>query len=252
MGFFVVYGGMGTLAFVLGLALLVTALKEYRLIKRVQQTSKSLLRNVDNEFVEITAEVMKSATMLTAPLSGEECVWYSLTITQVRYSGKNTDMTELLKYSTPFSFTIEDESEACVIDFDSELFEYHLSKEDGLTVHSILDDTAKTILDQFEIETFKGGGNVGRVVIAEKRLSPGDELYMIGIAYKTTDENGSKIVAERDFDNPKQLFFVTDQSEDVLIKRLSKSMIGGFIFGCLTTLTGLGAYAMLWYSLTSM
>ena len=110
-----------------------------------------------------------------------------------------------------------------------------------------MDDTVKNVLDQFNIEEFNGRCNVDTIVIAEKRLSVGDQLYMIGIAYKTTDENGSKIVAERDFDNPKQLFFVTDQSADVLIKRLSRSIMVGMIVGYLTTLVGLGAYAMVGY-----
>ena len=67
MGFVIVYGGMGTLAFVLGLVLLVIALTECRLVKPVQNTPTSLLRNVEDGFIERNTEVMKSATMPTAP-----------------------------------------------------------------------------------------------------------------------------------------------------------------------------------------
>ncbi len=89
-------------------------LKRARLI---EDTPTSKIRSAAQGFVEIMGTVSHDKNqMLTAPLSGKVCVWYTYKIQRYKRSGKNSHWSTVEEKTSKHHFIIEDDTGPCTID----------------------------------------------------------------------------------------------------------------------------------------
>ncbi|SEM75981.1 GIDE domain-containing protein [Nitrosomonas marina] len=89
-------------------------LKRARLI---EDTPTSKIRSAAQGYVEIMGSVsMVSNQMLSAPLSGTTCVWFTYKIQQYRRTGKSSHWSTIEEKTSTEQFLIKDDTGTCVID----------------------------------------------------------------------------------------------------------------------------------------
>lgn len=154
----------------------------------IQDTPTSKIRSAAQGYVELIGEgQLPDGEIITAPLSGKTCLWYSYEIQEKRRSGKNTRWVTVEDDISESMFLIQDDTGQALID-----------PEDAkvTTRHS---DTwyGSSRYPENGIPSSKFSLGIGRYKYIERRIHPEEPLYTIGL-FTTTGGSNIKLDINQD------------------------------------------------------
>jgi len=207
--------------FIGGLTLFFGGLIKIKRDRLIENMPTSKIRSIALGLVEVYGKVAKHKETLTAPLSGKECVYCRLSITEWKRGRKRSYPFELRAKEKGVLFNIDDGTGKILIDARGANLENLTRKIDV----DILDETdlSDTLLDYCklnEIELFHKNGSRKRIEIKETYIPLGQDLYVMGIANKHKTDNSGSIQQEYiiGYQYRQKIFYISDKSETDILK----------------------------------
>ena len=182
----------------------------------IEDTPTSAIRSAAQGYVELSGHgKLMQGSVISGPLTGTTCTWYSYTIEEHRSSGKNSHWVTVEKEISDSLFLLIDDSGEAVI--DPEKANVTPTITDVWYSHSRHPEPR-------ESGTKKKKGffsRMGRYRYTEKRMHPEDPLYAIGL-FETVGGAGSEFNTDGDVGhvlrewkkNSEQLLARFDENED--------------------------------------
>tara|TARA_B110000438_G_scaffold286645_1_gene318083 strand:- start:155 stop:946 length:792 start_codon:yes stop_codon:yes gene_type:complete len=221
--------------FVGGLALFFSGLIKINRDRLIANMPTSKIRSVALGLVEIYGEVVKHKEALTAPLSGKECVYCRLSITEWTRGRKRSYPHELRAKEKGVLFKIDDGTGQILIDARGANLE-NLTRRLDI---NLMDEASisKNILEYCkinEIELFRKNGSRKRIELKETHIPLGQDLYVMGVASRNKyKENNSGSGQEENmvgYQHRQRIFYISDKSEkEILINSVQTTRV--MIFG---------------------
>ena len=213
--------GMQLVFFIGGLTLFFGGLIKIKRDRLIENMPTSKIRSIALGLVEVYGKVVKHKKTLMAPLSGKECVYCRLSITEWRRGRKRSYPHELRAKEKGVLFNIDDGTGKILIDARGANLE-NLTRKLDIDI-SDETDLSSTILDYCkmnEIELFHKNGSRKRIEIKETYIPLGQDLYVMGIANKHKTNNSGSIQQEYiiDYQYRQKIFYISDKSETDILK----------------------------------
>lgn len=228
-------------ALVLGFIALIVGMlfkQTYSKVKKIKDTPTTDIRYLDEGYFEVKAAVTENSTFIQSPLSDLECVWFCIHIEEYIKRGKNGSWRTKIKLTEQGRCILDDGSGECLLDLKHIDFDFNTqySGKSGTLDNPTSEEQAA--LQKFGIdgETFLGFNR--KLRYTEYILRPNDELYILG---NCEEQSGSDLMVLRGTSDQK--LFVSDKSEDVLIKKHNMQLVwqGGLT---LALLAGAAAFSV--------
>ena len=219
-----------------GPIMLVVSLREYRLVWTVLRTPTSdageARLSPSDGYVEVRGEVRPDET-LEAPVSRDECVAYEYETEEYRGGGRSASWRVVDERTEATGFYVDDGTGRIYVDPGTSECDDHGNAELRLYDEEVIhvdggdeppEEVARFLAENDEVDRQEGEVNLGVVEIPkandrrykEKKLEPGDEVYVLGEVLRDDGANPESLVLTDGYDTPD--FVVSDRS---CTKRLS-------------------------------
>ena len=207
--------------FIGGLTLFFGGLIKVKRDRLIENMPTSKIRSIALGLVEVYGKVVKHKKTLMAPLSGKECVYCRLSITEWRRGRKRSYPHELRAKEKGVLFNIDDGTGKILIDARGANLE-NLTRKLDIDI-SDETDLSSTILDYCkmnEIELFHKNGSKKRIEIKETYIPLGKDLYIMGIANKHKSDNSEPMQQKYiiGYQYRQKIFYISDKSETDILK----------------------------------
>jgi hypothetical protein len=230
---------------ILGIGLFVWAIicfKDKRLIENIP-TSK--IRSIAMGLVEIYGEVVTSVdNILKSPFSQSDCVYYRYTIEELRSTGKSTHWATIRKGTNYVYFYLKDDTGMVLVDPQDAKIDI---PADNVFKSSLGKDPSYMVQKFLEKERVKFEGSLlginKTMRYSEFFIAPKDKLYIMGTAADNPfvkDASTFKGVEDVIIKKGKheKIYYISDKSERMILSRLNRIVICGFVFGSLLIILG--------------
>jgi len=230
---------------ILGIGLFVWAIicfKDKRLIENIP-TSK--IRSIAMGLVEIYGEVVTSLdNILKSPFSQSDCVYYRYAIEELRSTGKSTHWATIRKGTNYVYFYLRDDTGMVLIDPQNAKIDI---PADNVFKSSLAKDPSYMIKQFLEKERVKFEGSLlginKTMRYSEYFIAPKDKLYIMGTAADnpfvkdaSTFKGIEDIIIKKG--KHEKIYYISDKSERMILRRLNRIVICGFVFGSLLIILG--------------
>ena len=230
---------------ILGIGLFVWAIicfKDKRLIENIP-TSK--IRSIAMGLVEIYGEVVTSLdNILKSPFSQSDCVYYRYAIEELRSTGKSTHWATIRKGTNYVYFYLRDDTGMVLIDPQNAKIDI---PADNVFKSSLGKDPSYMIKQFLEKERVKFEGSLlginKTMRYSEYFIAPKDKLYIMGTAADnpfvkdaSTFKGIEDIIIKKG--KHEKIYYISDKSERMILRRLNRIVICGFVFGSLLIILG--------------
>ena len=207
--------------FIGGLTLFFGGLIKVKRDRLIENMPTSKIRSIALGLVEVYGKVVKHKKTLMAPLSGKECVYCRLSITEWRRGRKRSYPHELRAKEKGVLFNIDDGTGKILIDARGANLE-NLTRKLDIDI-SDETDLSSTILDYCKmnkIELLHKNGSKKRIEIKETYIPVGQNLYIMGIAKKHKTDNSKSIQQDYiiGYQYRQKIFYISDKSEKNILK----------------------------------
>jgi hypothetical protein len=229
----------------LGIGLFVWAIISFKNKRLIENIPTSKIRSIAMGLVEIYGEVVASIdNILKSPFSQKECVYYRYKIEEYRSSGKSSHWATIRKGTNYVYFYIKDDTGKVLVDpKDAKIdipadnvFKSSMGKDPSHTVQQFL---------QKEKVKFEGAflGINKTMRYTEYFIAPKDKLYILGTAADnpfvkdaSTTEGVEDVIIKKG--KHEKFYYISDRSEKMILRRLNRIVIYGFVFGSLLIILG--------------
>ena len=227
------------LFFAAGSVFLVVGIRWWKRYRLIQDMPTSKMRSVAMGFVEVKGNVKQLDDVLTAPMSGDTCVYYKYTVEKSHVEGRGQRRWDVIadgEDSIPF--VLEDETASVVVDPKDAMIEV----DDDFRIETSTDDpTLPDSLKTFIGRSYQLSDNEGRplrdrVRIREAYIGIDDELYVLGSAMSNPGvESGSalqgseRVMIGKGQNEP--TFFISDKDELGIVSSLRARSILAVLIG---------------------
>ena len=227
------------LFFIGGLTLFFGGLIKVNRDRLIANMPTSKIRSVALGLVEIYGKVAKHKETLTAPLSGKECVYCRLSITEWKRGRKRSYPVELRAKEKGVLFKLDDGTGKILVDARGANLE-NLTR--SLDIDTGLDDNpiTDTILEyckKHDIDLYHKNGSIKNFEFKETYIPTGQDLYIMGIASRNKYKENESKPGENDnmigYQLRQRIFYISDKSEKEILKNSVQNsrvmLIGGIV-----------------------
>ena len=222
-----------------GLSLFFGGLSKINRDRLIANMPTSKIRSVAMGLVEINGKVAKFRDTLVAPLSGKECVYCRLSITEWRRGRKRSYPVELRAKEKGVLFNLDDGTGKILIDARGANLE-NLTRSIDIESRQGDNTITDTILDyckQRGIELYRKNGTLKKIEFKETHIPVGQDLYIMGIASKNKYKDPASKSEQNDnmigYQFRQRIFYISDKSEkEILTNSVQNSrimLIGGMV-----------------------
>ncbi|MBN1544008.1 hypothetical protein JW898_00945 [Candidatus Woesearchaeota archaeon] len=231
--------------FFVGIGLFIKGFSWFRLKRMIENMPTSKIRSLAMGLCEIYGEVVPAEKkVLKSPLTGKDCVYYKYTVEEKRSSGKNSYWATIKAGVDMVHFFVKDNTGSVLVDpkganVDIPVDYTFNSGIAGRTPLPVLDFLKKNGLTNRTLFGFNK-----QMRYTEYYIAPNDKLYILGSAGDnpffedaSAQKNEEDIMIQKGGEG---IYYISDSSENDLLKKLKLKVIGGFlgggalIVGCLT------------------
>ncbi len=232
---------------VFGITLFVKGLLWFRLRMMVENMPTSKVRSLAMGLVEVCGEAVQAEKkVLKSPLTGNDCVYYSYKIEELRQEGKHSRWMTVRKGEDRVKFFLRDDTGSVLVDSEGAKIEIPADFQFQTGWGKTIPENVVSFMEHegLAYKSFLGMGKSMR--FAEHFIAPGDKLYIMGTAgdnphvEEGTAKRGHEDIMIRKGNNEK-LFYISDSCEKDLLKRLRWKSLGG-IFGGIGLIAGCLAF----------
>jgi len=236
----------GFIIIIIGIVLLILALIPFKRKRLIENVPTSKIRSIAMGLVEIYGEVVpEGGNILKSPFSQNDCVYYKYRIDELRQSGKNSHWVTIKKGLDYRNFYLKDETGMVLVDpHDANIdipadnvFNSSLGKDPPYEVKQFLNN------ENIDFEGRLFGINK-TMRFYEHFIGLKDKLYIMGTAAdnpfvrEASAVKGVEDIIIKKGENEK-IFYISDKSENVLLKRLRIIVTSLFVFGILLIIFGI-------------
>ena len=222
-----------------GLSLFFGGLIKINRDRLIANMPTSKIRSVAMGLTEINGKVTKYRDTLTAPLSGKECVYCRLSITEWRRGRKRSYPVELRAKEKGVLFNLDDGTGSILIDARGANLE-NLTRSidiESRQGESTITDTILEYCKQRGIELYRKNGTLKNIEFKETHIPVGQDLYIMGIASKNKYKDPASKSEQNDnmigYQFRQRIFYISDKSEkEILTNSVQNSrimLIGGMV-----------------------
>lgn len=249
------FGGL-----ILGGILFVSGIKSLKLERLIRNTPTSKIRSLAMGLVEIKGIVVpvNNQQILKSPFSNKDCVYYYYTVEE-NHRDKHGDNWSTIKKETKFvNFRLQDDTGEVLVNPDKARMQIPSDNRYELKKMQIIPETVAAFLTANNIKEKGWFGFRRELRCTEYFIEPGNELYVLGNAGKNPSlssaiTNQDTVIIQKGslFSKvfKKNIFFISDQKEETLLKELKASILlclwggGGLIaLATLSLLFRMGAF----------
>ena len=222
-----------------GLSLFFGGLTKINRDRLITNMPTSKIRSVAMGLVEIYGKVSKYKDILTAPLSGKDCVYCRLSITEWKRGRKRSYPVELRAKEKGVLFNLDDGTGEILIDARGANLE-NLTRD--INIDTRLDDNpiTDTILEyckKHDIDLYHKNGSIKNIELKETYIPIGQDLYIMGIASRNKYKENESKPGENDnmigYQYRQRIFYISDKSEKEILKNSVQNsrvmLIGGLV-----------------------
>lgn len=224
----------------LGVCLVAVALGNVRTFVRSRRTETTDTGRVSPGVVEVCGEARPIDGTVSAPLSGADALWAEHEITERRRLGFRNVSRTVDTGTTGTPFAVDDGTGPVTVDPDEAEIRLGRDRESTRVVDSDEKPSATT-REYLQAETDLGPTD-NRRTYTERRLEPGDEVYVLGVAereYAGTYPTNAVVGAESS-----DCFLAPGTAGDVE-RSLYRSVLVGGPVGIVLAVAGFAAMAVL-------
>lgn len=225
---------MPFLFFIGGLTLFFGGLIKVNRDRLIANMPTSKIRSVALGLVEIYGKVAKHKETLTAPLSGKECVYCRLSITEWKRGRKRSYPVELRAKEKGVLFKLDDGTGKILVDARGANLENLTRSLDIQNDKSLISKTILEYCKKREIELYHKSGSIKNIELKETHIPIGQDLYIMGIAnrnkYKENISDSEEEENMIEYQHRQRIFYISDKSEkEILLHSVQNTRI--MIFG---------------------
>jgi hypothetical protein len=239
---------------VVGIFVLMSAYKNYRRYRLARDIPRSMIRSLAIGISEIHARV-KPLELLTAPFSGDKCVWCKYSVQEYRPKKKGSDWVTIAYDDIRVPFLARDDTgEVRIEPTGAEIitdvrreFKQDVGFVEGFgRMFDGLERWGKSSAEKLAGLNLSNLQPIGQGQwttwtrgdrhFKEYYLAPDDPLYIMGTV--AIDSQSNELVVRKGSNNP--MYFIGDKAETEIIRTLKKKFITGTIFGIIAIVGGLG------------
>jgi E3 Ubiquitin ligase len=203
-------------------------MRYFKIYQLIKDTPTTEIEYTDVGIAEVKGTIVEQKEVLSAPLSGKPCVFYSFVVSEQKSSGKNSYWKEIINDVRYIKCCIDDGTgEVQLILREAELILNEDSHMSTGTFNSATPQLEKMLKDRYHTST-KGWVFNKSMKYKETILEYGDEIYALGDFSKENEINTMKKGKDK-------IFIVSDKGEENV---KSKYFMKGILW-CLVTITPL-------------
>jgi len=227
-----------------GLLLFYSGLKKMQRDRLIANIPTSKIRSMAMGIVELYGKIRTYEETLTAPLSGKECVYCRVSVSEWRRRGKRTHLVEHRAREKGVLFYVEDETGKVLVDArGADLTNLTRDVSIKLDEGHEMTDRIKHYCDKHNINWQNR-----RMEFEETFVEPGEELYIMGTAQLSPHQDsneqpeGHKNIMVG-YSQGQRMYYISDKSEKELLHNSgsrTRFMILSGIF-----LAGLGLFMII-------
>jgi len=218
-----------------GIFFFVTGLRWLSRKRLIENTPTSKIRSLAMGLVEIFGEIVPREKF-TAPLSGNDCVYYKYQIEEYRSSGKSGTWVEIDAGEQRSIFYAKDETGMVFVNPDGAQIEIPPGVELSSGIRKDPPENIKLFLKSrgLSYEGFLGINKSMR--FKEWHLAPGDKVYIMGTASDNPLVADGR--AQRGVEDimimrgeHEKFYYISDKPEKAVLKSLQRRVLGSLIGG---------------------
>jgi hypothetical protein len=244
--------GYVVIGYIASVVLVWVGVSSYKLKRLIEDIPTSKVRSIAMGLVELYGGVAPSKEgVVTAPLSGKDCVHYSYTVQEYRQQGKNSRWVTIKSGAKSLHFFLKDDTGQVLVDLKGA----NIDVPNTFQLESGTFKDPPAVIQKFlksEGIAFEGWLGINKKMkYTESAIAPKDKLYVIGTAgdnpfIKAAAKNEENIMIQKG-DN--KFYYISNKAEKDVLSSMAFKAYGGMIVGglifviCLTvTLAAMGLF----------